>query len=73
MASQDDVITGINSSDMKLSYKLTYLVFVMVGPDVVKARGREERRGMSEELAAAAYWEEHLCNTFTNTNIRLVL
>lgn len=37
----------------------------MVGPDVVEARGWEERRRMSEKFAAAAYREKHLCNAST--------
>lgn len=32
----------------------------MIGPDVIETRGGEERRRMSEEFIAAAYWEKHL-------------
>lgn len=46
-----------------------YLVFAVVGPDVVKTRGREERRGMSEEFTAAAYREEHLQSMDTNQQL----
>lgn len=45
---------------------ISYLVLAVVGPDVIEARGREERRGMSEEFTAAAYWEKHL-HTHTQT------
>ncbi len=45
----------------------SYLVLAVVGPDVIKTRGREERRRMSEEFTAAAYWEKHL-HTHANTH-----
>lgn len=37
-----------------------HLVLAVIGPDVVETRGREERRRVSEEFTAAAYWEKHL-------------
>ena len=46
---------------------ISYLVLAVVGPDVIEARGREERRRMSEEFTAAAYWEKHL-HTHTHTH-----
>lgn len=36
----------------------------MVGPDVVEASGREERRRMSKKFTAAPYWEKHLHTTW---------
>lgn len=47
---------------------ISYLVLAVVGPDVIEARGREERRGMSEEFTAAAYWEKHL-HTHTHSQL----
>lgn len=47
----------------------SYLVFALVGPDVVKTRGREERRRMSEEFTAAAYWEKHLQSMYTSQQV----
>lgn len=47
----------------------SYLVLAVVGPDVVKTRGREERGRMSEEFTAAAYWEKHLQTTYTNQHL----
>lgn len=46
-----------------------HLVLAVVGPDVVKTRGRKERRRMSEEFTAAAYWEKHLQTTYVNKNL----
>lgn len=43
-----------------LSAGASYLVLAVVGPDVVQTRGGEERRGVGEEFAAVADWEEHL-------------
>lgn len=51
---------------------VTHLVLAVIRPDVVEARGGEERRGVSEELTAVAYREEHLRNTFTNTHMGLI-
>lgn len=44
----------------------SYLVLAVVWPDVIQTRGREKRRGMSEELTAVAYWEKHLRTTKEN-------
>lgn len=44
----------------------SYLVFAVVGPDVVQTRGREKRRRMGEEFTAVAYREEHLRTTHTH-------
>lgn len=41
----------------------SYLVLAVVGPDVIQMRGREKRRGMSEEFTAVAYGEKHLRTT----------
>lgn len=46
-----------------------HLVLAVVGPDVVKTRGRKERRRMSEEFTAAAYWEKHLQTRYKNKNL----
>lgn len=48
----------------------SYLVLAVVGPDVIETRGREERRRMSEEFIAAAYWEKHLQTTHKQTHTR---
>lgn len=48
---------------------VAYLVFAVVGPDVVKTRGREERRRMSEEFTAAADGEKHLQSKYTNRQL----
>lgn len=44
----------------------SYLVLAVVGPDVIQTRGREKRRGMSEEFTAVADGEKHLRTTNQN-------
>lgn len=54
----------INSKDLHdfrlCGHDFSYLVLVVVRPDIIETGGGEQRRRMSEEFTAAAYREKHL-------------
>lgn len=44
-------------------HSISHLVFVLEGPYVIETRGREERRGVTEQLTAGPYRKKHLQHT----------
>lgn len=57
----------LHELSMQVRPLASYLVLAVVGPDVIQTRGREKRRGMSEEFTAVADGEKHLRDTYKSS------